>query len=99
MIWRNLLRRPARTVLTAAGVALGVGLIVALLSLATGVQRTAEQLIHVGRADFGLFQGDVSDFSRSLLPQRLADEVARQPGVAQVARIKLVADQSGSFVF
>src|SRR5919205_3751092 len=89
MIWRNLLRRPARTVLTAAGVALGVGLIVALLSLATGVQRTAEQLIHVGRADFGLFQGDVSDFSRSLLPQRLADEVAGVPGVAQTAKLKL----------
>src|SRR6266508_1695859 len=53
MVWRNLLRRPARTVLTVAGVALGVGLIVALLSLATGVERTAEQLIHVGRADFG----------------------------------------------
>jgi putative ABC transport system permease protein len=99
LVLRNLARRPARTVLTAAGVALGVGLIVALLSLSTGIQRTAGALIHVGHADFGLFQGDVSDFSRSLLPERLAAEVARQPGVAQVARIKLVADQSGSFVF
>src|ERR687887_1227587 len=103
MVWRNLLRRPARTVLTAAGVALGVGLIVALLSLATGVERTAEQLIHVGRADFGLFQSDVSDFSRSLLPERLADEVARQPGVAGVARLKLFASsakgQDSFFVF
>jgi putative ABC transport system permease protein len=88
--------------LTAAGVALGVGLIVALLSLATGVQRTAEQLIHVGRADFGLFQGDVSDFSRSLLPQRLADEVAAVPGVAQVAKLKLWPSETAgqdSFVF
>jgi putative ABC transport system permease protein len=104
MVWRNLLRRPARTVLTAAGVALGVGLIVALLSIATGVQRTAEQLIHVGRADFGLFQGDVSDFSRSLLPQRLAAEVAAVPGVAQTAKLKLwpsgaVDGQDSFFVF
>jgi putative ABC transport system permease protein len=103
MVWRNLLRRPARTVLTAAGVALGVGLIVALLSLATGVQRTAEQLIHVGRADFGLFQGDVSDFSRSLLPQRMADEVASVRGVAQVAKLKLwpseAPGQESFFVF
>ena len=44
LIWRNLLRRPARTVLTASGVALGVGLIVALLSLATGVERTARSI-------------------------------------------------------
>jgi len=104
MVWRNLLRRPARTVLTAAGVALGVGLIVALLSIATGVQRTAEQLIHVGRADFGLFQGDVSDFSRSLLPQRLAAEAAAVPGVAETAKLELwpsaaVDGQDSFFVF
>src|SRR4029453_10659695 len=103
MVWRNLLRRPARTVLTVAGVALGVGLIVALLSPATGVQRTAEQLIHVGRADFGLFQSDVSDFSRSLLPQRLATEVASVPGVAQTAKLKLwpseTDGQDSFFVF
>ena len=103
MVWRNLLRRPARTVLTAAGVALGVGLIVALLSLATGVQRTAEQLIHIGRADFGLFQSDVSDFSRSLLPESLAERVAAVPGVAQTAKLKLwpsdVDDQNSFFVF
>src|SRR5919198_3738857 len=103
MVWRNLLRRPARTVLTAAGVALGVGLIVAILSISTGVQRTADQLIHVGHADFGLFQSDVSDFSRSLLPESLAARVAREPGVREVARLKLFAasapETNGFFVF
>jgi putative ABC transport system permease protein len=97
LVVRNLLRRPARTALTATGVALGVGLIVALLSISTGVQRTADALIHVGRADFGLFQADVSDFSRSLLPDSLATEVARQPGVRAVARLKLVAAADGRF--
>src|SRR5918912_3572691 len=97
LVARNLLRRPARTALTATGVALGVGLIVALLSISTGVQRTANALIHIGRADFGLFQADVSDFSRSLLPESLAAEVARQPGVRAVARLKLVAAASGGF--
>lgn len=91
MVWRNLLRRPARTALTAAGVALGVGLIVALLSLSTGVKKTAEELIHVGRADFGLFQADVSDFSRSLLPESMAARVGDIPGVASVAKLKLFA--------
>ena len=103
LIRRNLLRRLARTLLTAAGVALGVGLIVALLSISTGVRRTANDLIHVGRADFGLFQGDVSDFSRSLLPESLAAEVARAPDVSAVARLKLFAasapGQASFFVF
>jgi putative ABC transport system permease protein len=97
IVARNLVRRPTRTALTAAGVSLGVGLIVALLSISTGVQRTADALIHVGHADFGLFQSDVSDFSRSLLPESLVTEVARQPGVAAVARLKLVAAAGGSF--
>ena len=60
--------RPGRTALTAAGVAIGVGLIVALLSIAAGVHNTANDLIHVGRADFGLFQKDVTDLTKSLLP-------------------------------
>jgi putative ABC transport system permease protein len=99
LVLRNLLRRPARTLLTAAGVALGVGLIVALLSISTGVQRTADDLIHVGHADFGLFQADVSDFSRSLLPERLAGKVAQEPGVRAVARLKLYATPGNDSFF
>jgi putative ABC transport system permease protein len=94
LVLRNLVRRPARTLLTAAGVALGVGLIVALLSISTGVQRTAEELIHVGHADFGLFQSDVSDFSRSLLPESLALKIEQESGVRAVARLKLFASSA-----
>src|SRR6266581_5857462 len=99
LVGRNLWRRPARTLLTAAGVALGVGLIVALLSISTGVQRTAGDLIHIGRADFGLFQSDVSDFSRSLLPESLAAKIAHEPGVSAVARLKLVASTGNNSFF
>jgi putative ABC transport system permease protein len=98
LVWKNLLRRPARTALTAIGVGIGVGLIVALLSITAGVHRTAEDLIHVGRADFGLFQQDVSDFTRSELPESLAASVARDSAVAQAARIKLLVDH-GTLVF
>jgi putative ABC transport system permease protein len=89
LVWKNLARRPVRTALTAAGVGLGVALIVALLSITTGVRRTAEDLIHIGRADFGLFQEGVSDFTRSLLPESLAARVEDDPGVVAAARIFL----------
>jgi putative ABC transport system permease protein len=98
LVWRNLFRRPARTAFTAVGVGLGVALIIALLSITNGVHRTAEDLIHVGRADFGLFQGEVSDFTRSELPASLAESVRRDPAVAQTARIKLLVD-NGLLVF
>src|SRR5205807_937095 len=89
LVAKNLLRRPVRTALTAAGVALGVGLIVALLSVTAGAKRTAGQLIHVGRADFGLFQRGTSDLTLSRLPVGLARQIKREPGVALTAPIYL----------
>ena len=76
--------------LTAAGVSIGVGLIVALLSLTAGAKRTADELIHVGRADFGLFQRGIADLTQSRLPASLAARVDREPGVKQTARIYLL---------
>ncbi|HWX10019.1 MAG TPA: FtsX-like permease family protein [Gaiellaceae bacterium] len=103
LVWKNLLRRPVRTLLTAAGVALGVGLIVALLSISAGAERTAGDLIHVGRSDFGIFQSGVSDATRSLLPVALEQRVDHEPGVAQTARIFLfvtkVNGRDSSLVF
>jgi putative ABC transport system permease protein len=87
LVLKNLLRRKVRTGLTVAGVAIGVGLIVALLSITNGVKSTANQLIHVGRSDFGLFQEGASDLTRSVLPQSLFARVKADPGVADAARI------------
>jgi putative ABC transport system permease protein len=98
LVWRNLLRRPARTALTATGVGLGVALIVALLAITSGVHKTAQDLIHVGRSDFGIFQGEVSDLTRSLLPESIGAAIERRPGVADVSKIKLLVDH-GRVVF
>jgi putative ABC transport system permease protein len=87
LVLKNLLRRKVRTALTVAGVAIGVGLIVALLSITNGVKGTANQLIHVGRSDFGLFQEGASDLTRSVLPQSLDAKVRADPGVADAAQI------------
>lgn len=83
------MRRRARSLLTAVGVALGVGLIVALLSISAGVSLVVNNIIHLGGADFGLFQGQVTQLTDSLLPDSLAGQVAAQPGVQETARIKL----------
>jgi putative ABC transport system permease protein len=88
-VWKNLWRRPARTALTAAGVAIGVGLIVALLSIAAGVRNTASDLIHIGRADFGVFQESAADLTRSLLPEPLGERIEGVDGVDEVAGIYL----------
>jgi putative ABC transport system permease protein len=87
-----------RTLLTAAGVALGVGLIVALLSISAGTNRTAGELVHIGRSDFGLFQSGVADATKSLLPVGLERRVARSPGVAATAGVFLLVEDAGLVV-
>jgi putative ABC transport system permease protein len=103
LVLKNLLRRKARTALTVAGVAIGVGLIVALLSITAGIEKTADQLIHVGRSDFGLFQQGASDLTRSVLPQSLVAKVRADPGVADAAQIFIrvgkVEDQDEFLLF
>lgn len=91
LITANVRRRKARTLLTAAGIAVGVAAVVALLALSAGLNNTADQFVHLGRADLGLFQRDAGDPLSSVLPLSLQPELERQPEIAQVTPIQLVA--------
>ena len=103
VIGSNLIRRPARTALTAIGIALGVGTIVALLSVTSGLKRSAGDLIHLGDADLGIFQKGVADPTSSLLPVSLASRIAHTNGVAGATPLLLViegiAQQPSAIVF
>jgi hypothetical protein len=92
LIRANLFRRRARTLLTATGIAVGVATIVALLALTQGIENSARGLIHLGKADLGLFQRSVSDPTASVLPASAAARAARQPGVAEATPIQLVPE-------
>src|SRR5579875_4088987 len=92
MMVMNLRRRTARTVLTAAGISVGVAAIVALLALSAGLNQTAGQLIHLGRADLGLFQRDAADPTSSVLPLSLLPRLRSQPEIRAVAPIQLIID-------
>jgi putative ABC transport system permease protein len=90
LIAANVGRRKARTALTAAGIAVGVAAVVALLALSTGLNRTAGQLVHLGRADLGLFQREAADPTSSVLPLSLLPRIRSQPEISDVAPIQLV---------
>jgi putative ABC transport system permease protein len=90
LIVANVRRRRARTGLTAAGIAVGVAAVVALLSLSSGLNRTAAGLVHLGRADLGLFQADAGDPTSSVLPLSLLGRVRAEPWVAQATPLQLV---------
>ena len=90
LIASNLGRHKTRTAATAFGIALGVGIIVALLSVGAGLKRTAAQLVHLGQADMGIFQSGVSDPTASVLPAAFAQRLSSRADVAEATPILLV---------
>lgn len=102
LIVANVRRRSARTTLTAAGIAVGVAAVVALLALSAGLNDTAAQFVHLGKADLGLFQRDAGDPTSSVLPLSMLPRLRAQPYVAQATPIQLlvgaVPSQPGAIV-
>ena len=90
LIVANVRRRRARTTLTAAGIAVGVAAIVALLGLSAGLNNTAGQLVHLGKADLGLFQADAGDPTSSVLPLSMLRKIRAQPEVVEATPLQLV---------
>jgi putative ABC transport system permease protein len=90
LIRANVLRRRARTLLTAGGIAVGVAAIVALLALSAGLNNTAGGLVHLGRADIGLFQRDAGDPTASVVPLSLIPRLKSEPGIANATPLQLV---------
>jgi ABC-type antimicrobial peptide transport system permease subunit len=90
LIASNLGRHKGRTIATAFGIALGVGVIVALLSVGAGLKRTAGQLVHLGQADMGIFQSGVSDPTSSVLPTSFAHRLSARGDVSEATPILLL---------
>ena len=89
----DLRRHVARTILTAAGVAMGVATIVTLLSLTAGIERSASGLIHLGGSELGMFQAGVGDLTASALPTSLVSRVRQQRGVRDAAPIAVATGE------
>ena len=92
LVVASLRRRPARALLTATGIAVGVAAVVALISLGDGLKQTAAGFIHLGKADLGLFQSGVSDPTASVLPTSMVPRLERQPGVARATPVQLITE-------
>src|SRR6185437_9197601 len=92
LIAASLRRRPARALLTATGIGVGVAAIVSLIALGDGLKKSASGFIHLGRADVGIFQKGVSDPTASVLPTSMVGALERTPGVAQATSIQFLIE-------
>jgi ABC-type antimicrobial peptide transport system permease subunit len=84
---RNLLRRPARTMMTVAGLGIGIGLIVALMGIAEGSRQLITSLLSAGQADMLAEQAGASDATFSSIDERLAEQIRADPAVSGVSRL------------
>ncbi|HID86078.1 MAG TPA: ABC transporter permease [Anaerolineae bacterium] len=85
MIFKNLLRRKTRTLLTLAGIAIGVAAIVALGALAEGFAAGYGALSSGSGADLLVAQADAVDIVFSAVDEEVGTALAKLSGVKEVS--------------
>src|SRR5688572_19267390 len=82
LAWRGLRARPLRSILTTAGVALGVAVLFAGLATNTGIEAAVDRTVDgiVGRTDLR-----IEPFGEAGLSAETYDAVANVPGVVVAA--------------
>jgi putative ABC transport system permease protein len=86
---RNLWRRPARTLLTAIGLGIGVGFIVTLVGITEGSRQVFTKLLTAGQADLVAEQAEASDMAFSKIDERVADKIRLNPDVRAVSKVAI----------
>ncbi len=81
LIVKNLLRRRARTLLTVAGIAIGVATIVALGAMGQGLRTGYVSMFSGSGADLTIMQKGAFDITLSAVDEQAIEQVAALPGV------------------
>jgi len=87
MSFRNLFRRRVRTLLTMGGIAIGVGLIVALGAITEGIIREFTALAEQGGAELVATQAEVADMGYSVIEERVGQAIRAIPEVEDVSGV------------
>jgi ABC-type antimicrobial peptide transport system permease subunit len=85
MIFKNLLRRKGRTLLTVLGISIGVAAMVALGALADGIQAGYDSFLTGSNADLVLSQAEAMDVSLSSIDESVGRELLAMSEVAEVS--------------
>ena len=85
--FRNLARRRVRSLLTMGGIAIGVGLIVALGAITEGIIRDFTALAAQGGAELIAMQSNVADMGYSVIEERVGHAIGAMPEVDDVSGV------------
>ena len=85
MIYKSLIRRKARTMLTVLGISIGVAAIITLGALAKGLGAGYDDMLSGSKADLVLSQPDAFDISYSSIDELAIDLIINMPEVLRVS--------------
>ncbi len=85
LVIRNILRRPARSALTVAGVAVAVAAVVALVGIARGFEGSLRAVYESRGVDLMVIRAGSTQRFSSVLDEKLGEKIAAVPGVVQVS--------------
>jgi putative ABC transport system permease protein len=89
LVLKNLFRQRVRTLLTVAGIAIGVATVVALGSITGGLKSSSGDFMHAGGADLMVAQKGASDLSFSAVPEGEVAAIAARPDVKRATGFML----------
>lgn len=84
LILKNLIRRPARSILTVLAIAIAIGSVVSLVGIASGFETTFQALYDRKGIDLIVVRTGARQRMASALPERLGDEMRQLRGVKDV---------------
>ena len=87
MVFRNLWRRKARSLLTMLGIAIGVAAVIALGAMAQGVSEGYAALGGGSGADLLVMQADAYDLTLSAVDEQVGQRIAQLAGVRRVSGV------------
>ncbi|MFQ6014010.1 MAG: ABC transporter permease [Anaerolineae bacterium] len=101
MIFKSLLRRKVRSVLTLVGIGIGIAAIIALGAIADGLEAGFTAMLSGSGADLVAIQADAYDMSLAAVDEEVGRQLSSIPGVAAVAGMieqEVATDQAPYFV-
>lgn len=99
MIWRNLMRRKVRSLLTVAGVAVGVAAVVSLVAMGDGFYAQMNSMLSRGGADLSVRQAKAADMTLSALDEDIGRRLAAMPEVEHVSGLILGIASTPAFPY
>lgn len=99
LIVKNLVRQPARTLLTVLGISIGITTVVALGVIANSIKATSGEILKTGGSDFMVAQKGTADLSFSTVSEADWAAVGAHPDVERASGILFHITRAGSNPF